>query len=157
MDIRKSEEFRKAHEAKAAKFAREEISARNILTNYHYLESLKAKVFEENAIGTLGFIPVIFLTTLGLTAYTMTTSFTRLFPRAARALGQSIPPRVVLILLSISAGRSYEQYIIEHHVAAEAYTEYKKAQDYYDSLKARRLETLGWEERLRLLVGVRLR
>lgn len=155
MDIRKSEEFRLAQLEKIAQQARQEISARNILTNYHYNNTLKDKVFEEYKIGTLGMIPIFALIAAGVSAYSMTGSFARKFPRAVLVIGQEYAPRVVLMLMTFTAGRSYEQYLIEHKLAADAYKEYRAAQDYYDSLKARRLESLTWEDRLRLLTGLK--
>ena len=112
------------------------------MTILHEVNTARDKVFVENKIGTQGFLPIMLLFGTSVVWLSFVSAFRRRFPRLAGLAGDSIWTKGIFFYICLTAGRSMEQYVIEHEVQADKYKEYLKKADYYEELKSRKLATL---------------
>ena len=157
MDIRKTTEFQEKQKQKLEELQKQEISARNILATLNTLEELRHNVYSEHKVGSQGIMNLMIMTSCVMSAVTLSGRFAKTFPRVSGILGQSYMPRIVLVYLSMTLGRTLEKYRVDHHLNPEAYKEYISVYNYYESLKTRKVQSVDWVERLEVLFGVHLR
>mmetsp|Transcript_13594 Transcript_13594/g.19855 ORF Transcript_13594/g.19855 Transcript_13594/m.19855 type:complete len:170 (+) Transcript_13594:22-531(+) len=157
MDIRKTTEFQEKQKQKLEELQKQEISARNILATLNTLEELRHNVYSEYKVGSQGIMNLMIMTSCVMSVVTLSGRFAKTFPRVSGILGQSYMPRIVLVYLSMTLGRTLEKYRVDHHLNPEAYKEYISVYNYYRSLKTRKVQSVDWVERLEVLFGVHLR
>ncbi|CAG9327023.1 unnamed protein product [Blepharisma stoltei] len=156
MDIRQTESFKEKQRMMLREQAQKELTAVHILTQFYRTEELRAKVYENNPIGSQGIMAIFLISSLGLSLISYSGRFKKNYPRFSSIFGESLLTRGIIIYISGYIGRLAEQLNVEYNIKKDAFKEYMSAYNYYEKIKNRKLQTLGYVKRLELLTGFKL-
>lgn len=154
MDIRDTEAFKEKQKQILREQAKQELTAAHILTQFYRSEELRDKVYGGNILGTQGIMNALILSSVMLSSLTIIPKFIKKFPRLHGIFGDSYITRGIIIYMSMSIGRSIEQYRVENVLAKKEYEEFISAYNYYNKLKERKLESLSYAKRIEILTGI---
>ncbi|OMJ75378.1 hypothetical protein SteCoe_25495 [Stentor coeruleus] len=150
MDIR-DEEFLKKKQEFLRKKQAEEISAKNIINAINQTEEMRNKVYSNANIGGQGNAMVLGFLSTCFCLFTMTKRFKHYFPKGYEFFSQTHMIKVIVILVSFKIGLIFEQKLYERGGDPIGTKDYMSMFDYTESLKRKRLDSLSYAERFRIV------
>lgn len=150
MDTR-DEEFLKKRQEFLKKKQLEEISAKNITNAMRSTEELRTKIYSQGEIGSQGYAVLLGSISFFFCLYTMTKNFKATFPKGYEFFSKTHLTKIIVFMISFRIGLNIEQSIFEKGVDPVGVKEYISMFNYTESLKQKRLESLSYAERFKIV------